>query len=80
MYIPACQRPDTHLTYMINIRPATGRVRAVEARRLPPEPQIVMFELGHAGIVKIRFNCAAKLADAAPASSTSAPDPLGGTP
>jgi len=55
-------------------------VRAVEARRLPPEPQIVMFELGHAGIVKIRFNCAAKLADAAPASSTSAPDLLGGTP
>jgi hypothetical protein len=57
-----------------------GWVRAVEACRQAPEPQIVMFDLGHAGILKIRFNCAAKLVGAALASSTSAPDLLGGTP
>jgi hypothetical protein len=54
-----------------------GRGRGLQAA---PEPQIVMFDLGHAGILKIRFNCAAKLVGAALASSTSAPDLLGGTP
>jgi hypothetical protein len=30
----------------------------------PPEPRIVMFVLARAGMLAIRFNCAAKLADA----------------